>query len=33
MTFRTVNVKPNPKRLTITKLEDAEQASCELKNG
>ncbi len=33
MNFRTVNVKPNQERLKITKLVDAEQASCELKNG
>ena len=33
MNFRTVNIKPNQERLKITKLVDAEQASCELKNG
>ena len=33
MNFRTVNVKPNQERLKITKLVDAEQALCELKNG
>lgn len=31
MTFRNVKVKPNPKRLKIDKLEDFEQAACDLK--
>ncbi|MDC0036725.1 HesA/MoeB/ThiF family protein [bacterium] len=31
MKFRTVNVKPNPEKLNISKLVDYEQASCELK--
>eukprot|EP01048_Picozoa_sp_COSAG05_P021779 COSAG05_NODE_4118_length_1666_cov_1.179962_1_plen_182_part_00 len=31
MSFRTVNVKPNPKRLAIEKLVDFEQKACDLK--
>lgn len=31
MAFRTVKVKPNPKYQTITKLEDFEQAVCDIK--
>ena len=31
MTFRSVNVKPNPERLKIEKLQDFDQAVCDLK--
>ena len=30
MKFRTVNVKPNPERLTITELVDHEQTVCDI---